>query len=108
MPNWLEKKCRSCEGRVPPLSESQVREFITSLPGWVFEGGYIKKMFEFKNFYETMAFANGVGWIADTENHHPDLELSYKKCAVKFKTHSINGISENDFIAASKVERLVQ
>ena len=65
------------------------------------------RVFEFKNCYETMAFANGVAWIANKEDHHPDLHISYQRCEVRFYTHAINGLTENDFICAAKIDRLI-
>jgi 4a-hydroxytetrahydrobiopterin dehydratase len=76
------------------------------LPGWEHEDGAIGKTFSFGNFAETMVFVNGVAWIAEREDHHPDLSVSYDKCRVAYSTHSIGGISGNDFICAAKIEAL--
>ena len=65
------------------------------------------KTYHFLNYYETMAFVNAVAWIAHRENHHPDLEVGYKECCVRYSTHAIGGLSENDFICAAKVDRLL-
>jgi 4a-hydroxytetrahydrobiopterin dehydratase len=102
----LEKKCQPCAAGTPPLGESQARALLAGLPGWELKDGAICKAFEFKNFYQTMAFANAVAWIANREDHHPDLELSYKKCKVRYSTHSVGGLSENDFICAAKIEAI--
>jgi 4a-hydroxytetrahydrobiopterin dehydratase len=102
------KKCKPCEGGTKPLSEAKIRFFLRLIPGWKHEGGWIAKTFSFKNFHHTMTFVNSVAWVANHENHHPDLEVSYKTCRVKYKTHAINGISENDFICAAKIEQLVK
>jgi 4a-hydroxytetrahydrobiopterin dehydratase len=64
-------------------------------------------MFQFKNYYETMAFVNAVAWVAHREDHHPDLEVGYNKCTVRYSTHSVGGLSENDFICAAKVDSLL-
>ena len=66
----------------------------------------IRRLFEFSNFHETMAFVNALAWIAHREDHHPDLEVGYRRCLVRYRTHAIGGLSENDFICAAKVERL--
>jgi len=67
----------------------------------------IHRDFNFKNFYETMAFVNAVAWIANQEGHHPDLTVSYNQCGVTFTTHAMGGLSENDFICAAKVDELL-
>ena len=66
----------------------------------------ISKRFSFKNFYKTMAFVNAVAWIANQENHHPDLEVGFNYCLVKYSTHAIDGLSKNDFICAAKVDAI--
>jgi 4a-hydroxytetrahydrobiopterin dehydratase len=84
-----------------------VQTWLSGLPGWKLHEGAIRRTFEFKNFHQTMAFVNAVAWIAHRENHHPDLEIGYRTCAVRYATHSIGGISENDFICAAKVNALL-
>jgi len=103
-----EKKCQPCEGDVPPLNSEQVSSMLKELPGWGYAEGAIEKTFRFKNFYETMAFANAVAWIANRQDHHPDMQLGYSRCMVRYSTHAINGLSENDFICAAKIEELVR
>lgn len=98
--------CKPCEGGMPPIGDQEAAELIKSLPGWEKTGGEIRKTFNFKNFYETMAFVNAVAWIAHREDHHPDLEVSYNRCTVLYSTHAIGGLSENDFICAAKVQAL--
>ena len=68
---------------------------------------YIQADFSFGNFHETMAFANAVAWIAHREDHHPDMEIGYKHCLVRYTTHAAGGLSENDFICASKIDALL-
>ena len=68
--------------------------------------GFFAKAWSFKNYYETLAFVNAVAWIVHGEDHHPDLSVGYNRCRVEFSTHSIGGISENDFICAAKIEAL--
>ena len=65
------------------------------------------KSYQFKDYYQTMAFVNAVAWISHQENHHPDLEVSYKNCKVHYITHAINALSENDFICAAKINALL-
>ena len=75
--------------------------------GWRLIDGALDKTFKFKNFYETMGFVNAVAFIANTEDHHPDLAVSYGQCQVRFNTHDVNGISVSDFFRASKVDALL-
>jgi 4a-hydroxytetrahydrobiopterin dehydratase len=102
-----QKKCTPCEGGTPPLSEQRADEYLRELPGWQRSGGEIHKSFKFKNFHETMAFVNAVAWVAHRENHHPDMEVGYNKCTLRYSTHAIGGLSENDFICAAKVEGMM-
>ena len=67
----------------------------------------LSREFSFKNYYQTIAFVNSLAWIAHAEDHHPDLEVSYNRCLVKYATHSIGGLSENDFICAAKIDALL-
>jgi 4a-hydroxytetrahydrobiopterin dehydratase len=71
------------------------------------EATEIRRDFRFKGFYRTMGFVNAVAWVANAENHHPDLEVGWGHCLVRFQTHAINGLSENDFICAAKVDALL-
>lgn len=103
------KKCKPCEGGVPPLTAAQVQMLLKDLNGWSqADGKEISKTFKFKNYYETMAFVNAIAWISHREDHHPDLEVGYNKCTVRYSTHAIGGLSENDFICAAKIEALMR
>ena len=88
------------------MNENEIRSFLSSLPGWEFVNGEIAKTFTFKNYDETVAFVNAAAWIARREDHHPAIEFGYKSCRVRYSTHAIKGISENDFICAAKVDAL--
>lgn len=108
-----QKKCKPCEGGTKPLNRVMVEGYLADLPGWELrdtagQSPWIEKAFPFKNFHETMAFVNAVAFIAHREDHHPDLEVSYKACKVKYSTHAIKGLSENDFICAAKIEKLLK
>jgi 4a-hydroxytetrahydrobiopterin dehydratase len=102
------RHCRSCEGGTPPLSNAVIAEMLGRLEGWEYAAGRIGRLFNFKNWCQTMAFVNAVAWIAHRENHHPDLEVGYNSCRVSYTTHAIGGLSENDFICAAKVEALFE
>ena len=103
----LKKKCAECKPGTAPLDADRVRRALGQLPGWELSGNEIGKTYPFKNYYETMAFVNATAWVSNRENHHPDLEVGYNKCRVRYSTHSIGGISENDLICAAKVDALV-
>ena len=99
-------KCKPCEGGMPPLGDAAVAELMKQLDGWAHLGHAIVKTFHFKNYHETMAFVNATAWISHREDHHPDLLVGYNKCRVEYSTHSIGGLSENDFICAAKSDAL--
>ena len=75
--------------------------------GWRLIDGALEKTFQFKNFHETIGFVNAVAFIANAQDHHPDLEASYGRCKVRFNTHDVDGISVSDFFCASKVDALL-
>jgi len=108
MNELARKKCKPCEGGVAPLTPEQVKPMLKGLQGWQVEGGKLAKAYSFKNYYETMAFVNALAWISHREDHHPDLAVGYNRCRVELSTHSIGGISRNDFICAARIERLLQ
>ncbi len=88
------------------MTAGQIAEMLATLSGWRHHDGAIRKNFEFTSFEKTISFANAVAWIAQREDHHPDMAISYSRCEVAYRTHSINGISSNDFICAAKIEAL--
>jgi 4a-hydroxytetrahydrobiopterin dehydratase len=103
------KHCESCEGIGVALNPEQIANLLPQLnKGWRVSHDYrtIKRSYTFKNFYETMAFVNALAWIANLENHHPDLELGYNYCHVTLMTHALNGLTHNDFICAAKIDEL--
>src|SRR5260370_14105135 len=103
-----KKRCKECKAGTPALPAHRVSELLASLPDWTEEKtGVIAKRFNFKNYYETMAFVNATAWISHREDHHPDLEVSYNRCTVRYSTHSVGGLSENDFICAAKLEAIL-
>ena len=98
--------CKPCEGGVAPLESDEADGLLAQLNGWVQEGSEIKKTYEFKNYYQTMAFVNAAAYVSHQEDHHPDLLVSYKTCSITYTTHAIGGLSENDFICAAKLDVL--
>jgi len=111
MSELRQKHCESCEGIGQALSAEQVANLMPQLDkNWevINDSREIKRSYAFANFYETMAFVNALAWIANTENHHPDLEVGYNYCHVRFMTHALKGLSLNDFICAAKVDGLME
>jgi len=104
------KHCVPCEGGTLPLTHDQSEEYLKNVSQWnLVEDKELEKTYEFENFSEAMDFVNTVGKIAEAEGHHPDLKLhDYKKVTVHISTHSIGGLSENDFILASKIDDVVR
>lgn len=102
--------CEACEGIAEALSERQIENLLPQVSGWEIVDGAkkMKKSYQFKDFYQTMAFVNAIAWIANTENHHPDLEMGYNYCHITFMTHAIDGLTHNDFICAAKIDKLSQ
>ena len=99
-------KCKPCEGGVAPLTEQEIRNLLRQLDGWILANGRIVKTYDFKDYYQTMAFVNAAAWISHREDHHPDVTVGYNRCRVEYVTHAINGLSENDFICAAKLDKL--
>jgi 4a-hydroxytetrahydrobiopterin dehydratase len=107
MPDLAEKKCKPCEGGVAPLTRAEAEKYLAKLSsGWTLtdDARALRREFAFKGFYRTMSFVNALAHIANVEDHHPDLEVGYNYCRVKFTTHAIQGLSENDFICAAKID----
>ena len=99
-------KCKPCEGGVAPLTPDEIARLLKQLQGWEYAGGVIAKTYVFKNYYQTMAFVNAAAWISHREDHHPDIAVGYNQCRVSYVTHAIDGLSENDFICAAKLDAL--
>lgn len=104
-----EKRCKPCEGGVQPLTPEQSLELLRALdPAWSLseDARSIHRSFEFPAYDRTLGFANAVAWIAITEDHHPVITIEYGRCVVSYTTHAINGLSDNDFICAAKIDRV--
>ena len=101
--------CKPCAPGTPSLPRDRAADLIQQTPGWSLNetASEISRTFKFKNYYETMAFVNALAWVAHREDHHPDIEVGYNRCHVSFSTHSVKGLSENDFIGAAKINALL-
>ena len=106
MSDLAGRRCTPCEGGTTPFTDAEAREMLGSLKGWIIEDNALVKLYPFTNYYQTMAFVNALAWISHREDHHPDLVVGYNKCRVEYRTHAIEGLSENDFICAAKCDAL--
>jgi 4a-hydroxytetrahydrobiopterin dehydratase len=103
------KKCESCNGDVPKYSADEAKSQLEKLKGWQLadDGKQIRKSWKMADFMAAMEFFNAVAKIAEAEDHHPDLHLkNYRDASIELSTHSIGGLSENDFILAAKIDQL--
>jgi len=109
MTDLAERRCKPCEGGVEPLSRAEAEKLMRQLEdGWRLsdDGQSIEREYRFPAFSRTIAFANAVAWIATVEGHHPELLVNYGSCRVRWTTNAIDGLSDNDFICAAKVDRI--
>jgi 4a-hydroxytetrahydrobiopterin dehydratase len=107
MTELKDRQCQPLEGHAP-MTQAEIGEHLARAPGWALVNGAIEKQFEFDNYHQTIGFVNALAWIANAQDHHPELLVSYGRCSVRFDTHSVAGISINDFICAAKADALVR
>ena len=107
MNDLTTQHCRPLEGHAA-MSAAEIDAHLERVPGWALVGGAIEKTYRFNDYHRTMAFVNAVAWIAHREDHHPDIAFGYNRCSVRFNTHSVGGLSLNDFICAAKVDALLE
>jgi 4a-hydroxytetrahydrobiopterin dehydratase len=107
MDTLTAKRCKPCEGGVPALSRAEAEAHRRQLAAdWQIsaDAKSLTRAFRFVDFYRTMSFVNALAHVANIEDHHPDLEVGYNYCRVRYTTHSIGGLSDNDFICAAKID----
>ena len=94
----------------PALTSQKIMKLHTAVQAWQLldNNQAIEREFKFKNYYETLAFVNAVAWIAHQQDHHPDMSVSYNRCRVRYHTHSVAGLSLNDFICAAMIDALIK
>ena len=105
--NLLKKKCVSCEGKsIDPFMPEEARNYMPDVPEWKLspDAKTISREYKFKDFIGSVNFVNNVADIAEMEGHHPDIHINYNKVLLELSTHAIGGLSENDFIVASKID----
>ena len=110
MNDLLNKKCVPCEGGVLPFDVSEIHKYQKKVDGWNVlkdkkKNFFLNKKFTFKNFFESQEFVNKVGTISEEEGHHPDIKFGWGYATISITTHAIEGLSENDFILAAKIDK---
>ncbi|MDX1460895.1 MAG: 4a-hydroxytetrahydrobiopterin dehydratase [Xanthomonadales bacterium] len=105
-----ERQCKPCEGGARPLDPLRIERYLEQVPGWRWSAGrrQISRHFDFNGFDRTMAFVNAVAWIAHRQGHHPDFRAGFDYCDVTLTTHAIDGLTENDFICAARINALTE
>lgn len=101
----LARRCRSHEGARAYL-DTDIANQLQELTSWSHVGDSIERTYAFRDYYETIAFVNALAWMVHGEDHHPELVVGYNRCTVRFNTHSVEGVSENDFICAAKSDAI--
>ena len=105
--NSDDRQCKPIMKGDLPLNRESVTGYLSQLLGWKRAGNRIVKTYEFKDYYRTIGFVNALAFIANREDHHPDLEVGYKTCKVSYSTHEVDGLTENDFICAAKIDGIL-
>ncbi|HLD17340.1 MAG TPA: 4a-hydroxytetrahydrobiopterin dehydratase [Coxiellaceae bacterium] len=109
MSDLHEHHCKACEAGIPPLDETKIKAYLKQCPEWNVSPNKksITRRFTFKGFTKTIEFVNKVADIAKAEGHHPDMNVGYNYCEIHYTTHAIDGLSDNDFICAAKINQLL-
>lgn len=100
----LSRHCRHLDGA--PMTDAAIAAQLAVLPDWQHEHGFLCRTFRFADYHDTLAFVNALAYMIHREDHHPDLLVGYNRCEVRFNTHSVGGISENDFICAARADAI--
>ena len=106
----INRHCKPCKAGDTALTAEQATVLMDALHAdWTLDAnnGMISRSCHFSNYYETIAFVNALAWIAHAEDHHPDLEVAYNRCRIRYSTHAIGGLSDNDFICAARIDALL-
>ena len=112
MTDLIQKKCKPCEGGVSTLDISEIHKYQKKIDGWEVKPNekkiyFLEKKFKFKNFLNSQKFINEVSQISENEGHHPDILFGWGYAKIKITTHAIEGLSENDFILAAKIDQII-
>jgi len=106
---FMNKQCRPYSAQEPILSIEQIKQNLLHITCWeLLESEHcLYRAYQFSNYHQTISFVNALAWVAHQQDHHPELTVHYNRCEVRYKTHSIDGITENDFICASLIDQLI-
>jgi len=112
MTDLSQKKCKPCEGGISALDISEIHKYQKKIDGWEVKPNekkkyFLEKKFKFKNFLNSQKFINEVSKISENEGHHPDILFGWGYAKIKITTHAIEGLSENDFILAAKIDQII-
>jgi 4a-hydroxytetrahydrobiopterin dehydratase len=107
MLDLIAQRCKPLESG-KAMAVAEIEKLLPQVVGWSHTAAHLEKKFGFGNYHETIAFVNALAWICHQEDHHPELVLTYNRCTVRFDTHSVGGVSINDFICAAKANALVE
>jgi 4a-hydroxytetrahydrobiopterin dehydratase len=112
MSELINKKCVPCEGGIIPFDISEIHKYQKKVDGWIIIKNekkifFLNKKLKFKNFLESLKFINNVSKISEDEGHHPDIKFGWGYAEIKITTHAIEGLSENDFILAAKIDQII-
>ncbi len=102
----LHTPCRTVTGQA--MSAAEAQQQIALLPAWSLTENYIERKFIFVDYFETIAFVNALAYVVNREDHHPELKVGFNHCTVQFSTHSVKGLSQNDFICAAKADAIFE
>ena len=112
MPSNRELLASKCHHTETALADTALGSYLSAVPEWQLDGNRIMRAYQFKNYYETLAFINAIAYVIHAEDHHPEIVLTFNRCVIHFDTHSVNGgqggISDNDFICAAKLDAIFQ
>jgi len=100
--------CQPISDGTPALSDHDIGHLLSHVDGWSAGDGHIEKTYRFEDHYQTIAFVNAVAWISHREDHHPEMIIGYDSCTLRYNTHTVNGLSRNDFLCAAKADHLVE
>ena len=111
MDDLSKKKCIACEGDIPPFDTSEIHKYLKKVDGWDVKSNddksfYLIKNYNFKNFKESQNFVNNVGKVSEEEGHHPEIIFGWGYAKINITTHALEGLSENDFILAAKIDQI--
>jgi 4a-hydroxytetrahydrobiopterin dehydratase len=108
MTTLRERRCEPCTGDTPRLDQAAIDGLLPEVPDWEVRGGRLRRLFVFRDFVHAMRFVDAMAVLAEAEQHHPDFAVHYREVEVSIWTHAVDGLSDNDFILAAKIDGLLE